>query len=30
LEIAAILQDDMTNAEKVSLHDGRIVQQSGA
>ncbi|GGV42977.1 hypothetical protein GCM10010182_79580 [Actinomadura cremea] len=29
LEIAAILHDDMTNAEKVSLRDGKIVRQSG-
>ncbi|MGI5324088.1 AAA domain-containing protein [Actinomadura nitritigenes] len=30
LEIAAILHSDMTNAEKVSLHDGHLVRQSGA
>ncbi|MBT2207690.1 AAA domain-containing protein [Actinomadura sp. NEAU-AAG7] len=30
LEIEAILHDDMTNAEKLSLHDGRLVQQSGS
>ncbi|WP_190864921.1 AAA domain-containing protein [Actinomadura sp. RB99] len=30
LEIAATLHSDMTNAEKVSLHDGRLVRQSGA
>lgn len=30
LEIVAILHNDMTNAEKVSLRDGRLVRQSGA
>ncbi|MBE1531739.1 AAA domain-containing protein [Actinomadura algeriensis] len=30
LEIAAILHDDMTNAEKVSLRDGRLVRRSGS
>ncbi|WP_242907722.1 AAA domain-containing protein [Actinomadura terrae] len=30
LEIAAILHDDLANAEKVSLHDGRLVRQSGS
>ncbi|WP_157433056.1 AAA domain-containing protein [Actinomadura rifamycini] len=30
LEISAILHSDMTNAEKVSLREGRLVKQSGA